>query len=83
MSHVLDITRIRNSLDTERIGKHIEYVPETTSTNDEAWRLVASETQDLQRDGLVVLAEHQTAGRGRLGRTWHSPRGPACSAALS
>ena len=75
MSHVLDITHIRNSLDTERIGKRIEYLSETTSTNDEAWRLVASDTQDLPRDGLVVLAEHQTAGRGRLGRAWHSPRG--------
>ncbi len=75
MSHVLDITHIRNSLDTKRIGKRIEYLAETTSTNDAAWRLVASETQDLPGDGLVVLSEHQTAGRGRLGRPWHSPRG--------
>jgi len=75
MSHVLDIARIRATLDTKRIGKRIEYLLETTSTNNEAWRLVAAEVQQLARDGLVVLAEHQTAGRGRLGRTWHSPRG--------
>jgi len=75
MSHVLDIEHIRNTLDTRRIGWRIEYFPETASTNCEAWRLVESEAREPGHDGLVVLAEHQTAGRGRLGRTWHSPRG--------
>ena len=27
--------------------------------------------------GLVVVADHQTAGRGRLGRTWTTPPGAA------
>ena len=27
--------------------------------------------------GAVALAEHQTAGRGRLGRVWHDEPGPA------
>jgi BirA family biotin operon repressor/biotin-[acetyl-CoA-carboxylase] ligase len=26
-------------------------------------------------EGLLVVADRQTAGRGRLGRTWHSPPG--------
>ncbi len=37
-----------------------------------------------EADGLVILAEIQTAGRGRMGRTWTSPRGASilCSVAL-
>ena len=47
------------------------------------WRAVLDSTQNLARDlardgapeGTVVIAESQTAGRGRLGRQWHSPAG--------
>ena len=31
--------------------------------------------RDGAPDGLVVVADHQTAGRGRLGRTWEAPPG--------
>jgi BirA family biotin operon repressor/biotin-[acetyl-CoA-carboxylase] ligase len=41
------------------------------STNDEARRLAASGAVD----GTVVVAATQTAGRGRRGRPWSSPRG--------
>jgi BirA family biotin operon repressor/biotin-[acetyl-CoA-carboxylase] ligase len=41
------------------------------STNDVV-RLMAA---DGAPDGLVVLADQQTAGRGRAGRNWHSPAG--------
>jgi BirA family biotin operon repressor/biotin-[acetyl-CoA-carboxylase] ligase len=44
---------------------------ETSSTNDEARRLAA----DGALDGTIVVADSQTAGRGRLGRSWWSEPG--------
>ncbi len=44
---------------------------EIGSTNDEALRRV----REGAPAGLLVLAEHQTAGRGRQGRSWTSPPG--------
>jgi BirA family transcriptional regulator, biotin operon repressor / biotin---[acetyl-CoA-carboxylase] ligase len=41
------------------------------STNNEVARLAAQGAEE----GLAVVAEEQTAGRGRLHRTWVSPRG--------
>ncbi len=67
----INIARIRQERGTKRIGRHIEYVDSTSSTNDEAWDRIETDFAD----GMVILAEHQTAGRGRLGRRWDSPRG--------
>ena len=47
----------------------IQYFPEIDSTNDAALGLAASGAPH----GTVVLADMQRAGRGRLGRIWHSP----------
>lgn len=52
---------------------HIEVVDETASTN----AIVAERAQAGAPDGLVVVADHQTAGRGRLDRTWETPPGSA------
>jgi BirA family biotin operon repressor/biotin-[acetyl-CoA-carboxylase] ligase len=59
-------------LSTRELGREIHHFETTTSTNAEAWRL-ASEEGAI--NGEVVIAEHQTAGRGRRGRTWVSPSG--------
>jgi BirA family biotin operon repressor/biotin-[acetyl-CoA-carboxylase] ligase len=56
---------------TEVVGRDIRVFEETTSTNDVIDKLA----RDGVREGVVVLAETQTKGRGRMGRTWISPRG--------
>ena len=61
--------QIEHDLATRRIGLRIAVWSRVTSTNDLASRAAAS----LSNDGLVVLAEEQTAGRGRRGRRWTSP----------
>lgn len=53
------------------IGRDIRVFQETTSTNDVADRL----GRDGVKEGVVVFAESQTKGRGRLGRSWVSSQG--------
>jgi BirA family transcriptional regulator, biotin operon repressor / biotin---[acetyl-CoA-carboxylase] ligase len=50
----------------------VRWVPETGSTNAD---LLALSREDPTLDGVVLVADHQTAGRGRLGRTWEAPSG--------
>jgi BirA family transcriptional regulator, biotin operon repressor / biotin---[acetyl-CoA-carboxylase] ligase len=57
-------------LETKVIGRDIRVFEETTSTNDVVEKLAL----DGVREGVVVFAESQTKGRGRLGRKWVSPR---------
>src|SRR5258706_1416600 len=51
------------------IGRDIRVFEETTSTNDVIERLA----RDGVPEGVVVFAEAQSKGRGRLGRKWISP----------
>jgi BirA family biotin operon repressor/biotin-[acetyl-CoA-carboxylase] ligase len=53
------------------IGRDIHVFQETSSTNDVVEKLA----RDLVGEGIVVFAESQTKGRGRLGRKWMSPAG--------
>jgi len=54
---------------TKIIGRDIHVFEQTTSTNDVIEKLA----RDGVREGVVVFAESQTKGRGRLGRKWISP----------
>jgi BirA family biotin operon repressor/biotin-[acetyl-CoA-carboxylase] ligase len=56
-------------LETNIIGKHILYREEVASTQDVAEELARSGAEE----GTVVIAESQTKGRGRKGRSWISP----------
>jgi len=56
---------------TKVIGRDIRVFQATTSTNDVVEKLA----RDGVKEGVVVFAESQTKGRGRLGRKWISPAG--------
>ena len=71
-SDLLLADEIREGLNTNVLGKgEIFHFRETDSTNIRA-KYLASEGA---REGTVVVAEKQTQGRGRRGRTWFSPSG--------
>jgi len=55
-------------LGTEILGRRIITLGETTSTMDVARRLAEKGAEE----GLVIFAEFQSVGRGRLGRPWFS-----------
>lgn len=57
-------------LKTDFIGRHIVYLETVDSTNEEIKR-IASKSDE----GLVVISEEQTSGKGRLGRVWSSKKG--------
>jgi len=52
-------------------GWRVTWLDTCASTNDVA----AARARAGEPEGWVVVADTQTAGRGRLGRTWHSPPG--------
>jgi BirA family biotin operon repressor/biotin-[acetyl-CoA-carboxylase] ligase len=58
-------------LSTRWLGRAYDWHAACASTND----LVAARGREGAPEGLVVAADAQTGGRGRLGRSWHSPAG--------
>ncbi len=65
---------IHKKLRTKFIGKKIRYFDRTAST---IWvgKKLADESGPEDGHGMVILAEEQTGGVGRLGRSWASPAG--------
>lgn len=62
---------IQAGLQCRRIGVRVRCFETTDSTNLQACRL----GDEGEGDGLVVLADRQSSGKGRLGRRWESPGG--------
>jgi len=67
----LDADAILSGLQTRWLGRTLRVIEECSSTNDVAKAMA----ENGAPHGLVVVAETQTAGRGRLGHVWYSPRG--------
>lgn len=71
MSAALPVQRpIRPLSGSAGAGRPLVHLDETTSTNDRARELAAAGAPG----GTAILAEAQTAGRGRQGRTWATSR---------
>lgn len=68
---LLNDIELSHQLNTREVGTHLVCYRITRSTNDRASELAETGAPH----GTVVTAEEQTAGRGRLGRSWFSPAG--------
>ncbi len=60
---------IKGGLKTKIFGREIFSYRSLKSTNDLAYRLA----EEKVPEGTLILAEKQTAGKGRIGRRWYSP----------
>ncbi|MFQ5677332.1 MAG: biotin--[acetyl-CoA-carboxylase] ligase, partial [bacterium] len=60
---------IERRIETKLLGKRIFAFEKLGSTNNFAKRLV----QNGEGEGTLVIANHQTSGRGRYDRRWHAP----------
>ena len=69
MVELLDFSTIQSALTTQVFGRELAVLPRTGSTNDVAKDLAARGAPE----GTVVVADEQTAGRGRLARRWLAP----------
>ncbi len=65
------IEELRQRHQDKLIGRKILYFPEVESTNLRAH----GEARRGAEEGTAVLADSQSAGKGRLARAWHSPAG--------
>ncbi len=74
--HTLDGTEIERCLGETAARFNIEIMQQATSSNTELMRRVNGVA------GTVLAVELQTAGRGRIGRTWHSGLGNALTFSL-
>lgn len=68
---MISSAEIRRSLTTKFVGQKIHAFDTVNSTNKVLKDLAATGALE----GTIVIAEFQTAGRGRLNRTWHAERG--------
>lgn len=62
---------LESCMDTKWAGRPVHYFDELSSTNIQA----KLEAESGAAEGTLVVADMQTAGRGRRGRTWNSPAG--------
>lgn len=71
-------TTISNAIHTRWTGKTVHFAKETDSTN--LW--VKALARKGAGEGTLAVTEFQTAGRGRLGRSWTAPEGSSVMMSL-
>ena len=64
-----DAANVKDNLNCVHIGSEVLFLPEIDSTNN----LAKKYTKNNAKEGLVIIAESQTGGRGRKQKFWHSP----------
>ncbi len=67
----LDADAVGAHLNTRVVGRRLVSLDVTASTMTE----VQQQAVAGDEEGLVIIAEEQRGGRGRMGRPWHSPAG--------
>ena len=75
---ILSKSEIESRLDGGWIGKQVYFAEEVDSTNTWGKRLA----EEGAPHGTLVVADEQTQGRGRRGRSWQSPKGTNISMTL-
>lgn len=70
---VLSESELKSRMNTGWAGKNLHFLKETGSTNIDAKRCI----ENGEPHGTLVVADRQTAGRGRRGRSWESLSGTA------
>lgn len=68
---ILSCAELMSSINTEWAGKEVLYFDETDSTNTEIKKAAEKEAAH----GTLAVADYQSLGKGRRGRSWTSPHG--------
>ncbi len=67
---ILNEAEIKSAIKNKSFIKKIYYYDQVDSTNNELKHILSENTEE----GIIVVSDIQTSGRGRLGRTWVSPK---------
>ena len=78
MPDILSQSEIESRLEGEWIGNRVYFAEEVDSTNTWGKRLA----EEGAPHGTLIVADEQTQGRGRRGRSWKSPKGTNISMTL-
>jgi len=68
---ILSASELEPLLRTGFMGRNVIYLDSTDSTNTYAKKMA----EELFKEGTVIIADEQTAGKGRLGKHWVAARG--------
>ena len=75
---ILTSEEVSSRIDTKMAGCEVVCLESVDSTN----QVVKKMAEEGAREGTLVIADRQTAGKGRSGRVWETPRGSAVAMTL-